>query len=151
MRPPAFRWLFVTAWHMLTDGPRSGPAKPCWCWAEFRRGHCAIQIAKLFHARVIATAGDERKWSGRGTRRRFRHQPLSAEDLRRSPQDHQFRGRGLSSSSTWVRHMARSVRSLKAGGTSRHLRCDHGAESRNSICGFRRVISCSDCEVLSRL
>jgi len=54
--------VFLTAWHMLVGcaGIRPGQAVLV-LGANSGVGIAAIQIAKLFRARVIATAGDERK------------------------------------------------------------------------------------------
>lgn len=54
--------VFLTAWHMLVA--RSKMQQGHWVLvlgAGSGVGSAAIQIAKLFHARVIATAGDDRK------------------------------------------------------------------------------------------
>jgi NADPH:quinone reductase-like Zn-dependent oxidoreductase len=54
--------VFVTAWHMLTGraGIRAGQTVLI-IGANSGVGIAAIQIAKMFHCRVITTAGDERK------------------------------------------------------------------------------------------
>jgi NADPH:quinone reductase-like Zn-dependent oxidoreductase len=54
--------VFLTAWHMLVGlvGIRVGQSALI-LGANSGVGTAAIQIAKLFHAQVIATAGDERK------------------------------------------------------------------------------------------
>jgi len=54
--------VFLTAWHMLVGraGIRLGQTVLVLC-ARSGVGIAAIQIAKLFHARVITTAGDEKK------------------------------------------------------------------------------------------
>jgi NADPH:quinone reductase-like Zn-dependent oxidoreductase len=54
--------VFVTAWHMLTGRAAIRPGQTVLVLgANSGVGIAAIQIAKLFHARVITTAGDERK------------------------------------------------------------------------------------------
>src|SRR4030081_2139279 len=54
--------VFVTAWHMLTGRAAIRPGQTVLVLgASSGVGIAAIQIAKLFHARVITTAGDERK------------------------------------------------------------------------------------------
>jgi NADPH:quinone reductase-like Zn-dependent oxidoreductase len=54
--------VFVTAWHMLTARAAIRPGQTVLVLgANSGVGIAAIQIAKMFHARVIATAGDERK------------------------------------------------------------------------------------------
>lgn len=57
--------VFLTAWHMLVGraGLRTGQTVLV-LGANSGVGIAAIQIAKLFHATVIATAGDERKKEG---------------------------------------------------------------------------------------
>ncbi len=54
--------VFLTAWHMLLDraGLRAGE-EVLILGAGSGVGSAAIQIAKLFHARVIATAGSDQK------------------------------------------------------------------------------------------
>ena len=54
--------VFLTAWHMLVGraGIRQGQTVLV-LGAGSGVGIAAIQVAKLFHARVIATAGDEKK------------------------------------------------------------------------------------------
>ncbi len=54
--------VFTTAWHMLVGRARLRPGQTVLVLgASSGVGIAAIQIAKMFHARVIATAGDERK------------------------------------------------------------------------------------------
>lgn len=54
--------VFTTAWHMLVGRARLRPGQTVLVLgASSGVGIAAIQIAKLLHARVIATAGDERK------------------------------------------------------------------------------------------
>jgi NADPH:quinone reductase-like Zn-dependent oxidoreductase len=54
--------VFTTAWHMLVERGRIRPGQTVLVLgAGSGVGIAAIQIAKLFHARVIATAGDETK------------------------------------------------------------------------------------------
>jgi NADPH:quinone reductase-like Zn-dependent oxidoreductase len=54
--------VFVTAWHMLTGRAAIRPGQTVLVLgANSGVGIAAIQIAKMFQARVIATAGDERK------------------------------------------------------------------------------------------
>jgi NADPH:quinone reductase-like Zn-dependent oxidoreductase len=54
--------VFVTAWHMLTGRAAIRPGQTVLVLgANSGVGIAAIQIAKLFQARVIATAGDDRK------------------------------------------------------------------------------------------
>src|ERR1700758_1525430 len=54
--------VFVTAWHMLVGRAGIRPGQTILVLgASSGVGIAAIQIAKLFHARVITTAGDEKK------------------------------------------------------------------------------------------
>ena len=54
--------VFTTAWHMLVGRAGLHPGQTVLVLgASSGVGIAAIQIAKLFHARVIATAGDEQK------------------------------------------------------------------------------------------
>jgi NADPH:quinone reductase-like Zn-dependent oxidoreductase len=54
--------VFLTAWHMLTGLAKIRPGQTVLVLgANSGVGIAAIQIAKLFHGRVITTAGDERK------------------------------------------------------------------------------------------
>ncbi len=54
--------VFLTAWHMLTGRAAIRPGQTVLILgANSGVGIAAIQIAKMFHARVITTAGDERK------------------------------------------------------------------------------------------
>ncbi len=54
--------VFLTAWHMLVGRAGIRPGQTVLVLgASSGVGIAAIQIAKLFHARVITTAGDEKK------------------------------------------------------------------------------------------
>ncbi len=54
--------VFLTAWHMLVDRARIRQGQTVLVLgAGSGVGTAAIQIAKLFHARVITTAGDQKK------------------------------------------------------------------------------------------
>jgi len=54
--------VFLTAWHMLTGRAAIRPGQTVLVLgANSGVGSAAIQIARLFHARVITTAGDDRK------------------------------------------------------------------------------------------
>src|SRR5256885_6021220 len=54
--------VFMTAWHMLTGRAAIRPGQTVLVLgANSGVGIAAIQIAKMFHARVITTAGDDRK------------------------------------------------------------------------------------------
>ena len=59
--------VFLTAWHMLVGRAGICPGQTVLVLgANSGVGISAIQIAKLFHARVIATAGDEQLGDERG-------------------------------------------------------------------------------------
>ena len=54
--------VFLTAWHMLVGRAKVRPGQTVLVLgANSGVGIAGIQVAKLFHCRVIATAGDERK------------------------------------------------------------------------------------------
>src|SRR5258708_28338482 len=54
--------VFLTAWHMLLDRAKLAPGEDVLVLAASSGvGQAAIQIAKLFHCRGIATAGGEAK------------------------------------------------------------------------------------------
>ena len=56
--------VFLTAWHMLTGRAAIRPGQTVLVLgANSGVGIAAIQIAKLFHARVIATAATSARWS----------------------------------------------------------------------------------------
>ncbi|HET7295224.1 MAG TPA: zinc-binding dehydrogenase [Vicinamibacteria bacterium] len=58
----AFPLVFLTAWRMLVTRARLRPGEDVLVWAAGSGvGMAAIQVAKLFGARVIATAGTDRK------------------------------------------------------------------------------------------
>jgi NADPH:quinone reductase-like Zn-dependent oxidoreductase len=58
--------VFLTAWHMLTGRASLRPGMTVLVLGgNSGVGIAAIQIAKFFNATVIATAGNEKKWSGR--------------------------------------------------------------------------------------
>lgn len=111
--------VFLTAWHMLTGLARIRPGQTVLVLgANSGVGIAAIQIAKLFHARVLTTAGDERKME--------RARELGADHVINHYQQkisHQVRdithGEGVDivvehvGPATWDE----SVRSLKPGGT----------------------------------
>jgi NADPH:quinone reductase-like Zn-dependent oxidoreductase len=54
--------VFLTAWHMLMARAKLQPGEEVLVLsASSGVGSCAVQIAKMFHCRVIATAGNEEK------------------------------------------------------------------------------------------
>ncbi len=58
----AFPLVFLTAWHMLVTRARVQPGEDVLVWAAGSGvGMAAVQIARLFGARVIATAGSAAK------------------------------------------------------------------------------------------
>jgi NADPH:quinone reductase-like Zn-dependent oxidoreductase len=111
--------VFVTAWHMLTGRAAIRPGQTVLILgANSGVGIAAIQIAKLFHTRVITTAGDERKMErARELGADFvinHYQQKIAQEVRTIT-----KGEGVDiviehvGPATWQD----SVRSLKAGGT----------------------------------
>jgi len=111
--------VFVTAWHMLTGRAAIRPGQTVLVLgANSGVGIAAIQIAKLFHARVIATAGDEKKIArARELGADFvinHYQQKISQEVRAIT-----KGEGVDiviehvGPATWQE----SVRSLKAGGT----------------------------------
>ena len=58
--------VFLTAWHMLMARAKLQPGEDVLVLAASSGvGMAAIQIAKMFQCRVIATAGDRRSWPRR--------------------------------------------------------------------------------------
>ena len=111
--------VFVTAWHMLTGRAQIRPGQTVLViGANSGVGIAAIQIAKLFRARVITTAGDERKMqraTDLGADHVINHyQQKISQEVRAIT-----KGEGVDiviehvGPATWPE----SVRSLKAGGT----------------------------------
>jgi NADPH:quinone reductase-like Zn-dependent oxidoreductase len=111
--------VFVTAWHMLTGRAAIRPGQTVLVLgANSGVGIAAIQIARMFHARVIATAGDERKMErARELGADFvinHYQQKISQEVRTIT-----KGEGVDiviehvGPATWQE----SVRSLKAGGT----------------------------------
>ena len=130
--------VFVTAWHMLVGlaGVRPGQTVLV-LGASSGVGIAAIQIAKLFHCRVITTAGDEAKLEkGTRSRRRLRHQSLQAEDFRRSPQDHEQRRRRHRGRTRRRRHLGRERELAQDRRHAGDLRRDHRTQLWASICAI---------------
>ena len=111
--------VFLTAWHMLTGRASIRPGQTVLVLgANSGVGIAAIQIAKMFHARVITTAGDERKMERArelGADYVINHyQQKISQEVRAIT-----KGEGVDiviehvGPATW----AESVRSMKAGGT----------------------------------
>lgn len=111
--------VFVTAWHMLTGRAAIRPGQTVLILgANSGVGIAAIQIARMFHARVITTAGDERKIERAlelGADHVINHyQQKISQEVRKITH-----GEGVDivfehvGAATWDE----SVRSLKAGGT----------------------------------
>ena len=130
--------VFVTAWHMLVGRAGIRPGQTVLVLgASSGVGIAAIQIAKLFHCRVITTAGDETKLAeGTRARRRLRHQSLPAENFRRSSQDHEQRRRRHRDRARRRRDLGRKRALAQERRHAGHLRRDHRAERRPSICGI---------------
>ncbi|MGE0405228.1 MAG: zinc-binding dehydrogenase, partial [Candidatus Korobacteraceae bacterium] len=111
--------VFVTAWHMLVARANVRPGQTVLVWgAGSGVGSAAIQIAKLFGAQVIATAGDDTKLAkarelGANFTVHHYQQKVSAlvkEHTHGEMADIVFEHPGKS---TWEE----SMRSLKPGGT----------------------------------
>lgn len=111
--------VFLTAWHMLIGRAALRPGQTVLVLgANSGVGIAAIQIARMFHARVIATAGDERKREAAlelGANHVINHyQQKIAQEVRSIT-----KGEGVDvvvehvGQATWEE----SVKSLKAGGT----------------------------------
>jgi len=125
----AFPLVFLTAWHMLVVKARLASSDTVLVLAAGSGvGHAAIQIAKAFRARVIATAGGERKLALART--------LGADEVVDHYRDDVVRqvrsftgGRGADvvvehvGAATWdksLRSLARGGRLVTCGATSGH-------------------------------
>jgi NADPH:quinone reductase-like Zn-dependent oxidoreductase len=111
--------VFVTAWHMLTGRAAIRPGQTVLVLgANSGVGIAAIQIAKLFHARVIATAGDERKMErARELGADFvinHYQQKISQEVRKITN---FEGVDIVIEHVGKATWDESVKSLKAGGT----------------------------------
>jgi NADPH:quinone reductase-like Zn-dependent oxidoreductase len=111
--------VFVTAWHMLTGRAAIRPGQTVLVLgANSGVGIAAIQIAKMFHARVIATAGDERKMErARELGADFvinHYQQKISQEVRKITN---FEGVDIVIEHVGLATWEESVRSLKAGGT----------------------------------
>jgi NADPH:quinone reductase-like Zn-dependent oxidoreductase len=111
--------VFVTAWHMLTGRAAIRPGQIVLVLgANSGVGIAAIQIAKMFHARVIATAGDDRKMErARELGADFvinHYQQKISEEVRKITN---FEGVDIVIEHVGKATWEESVRSLKAGGT----------------------------------
>lgn len=125
----AFPLVFLTAWHMLFTQSRLGSGETVLVLAAGSGvGQAAIQLAKVRHARVIATAGGERKVAlarELGADHVIDHY---RDDLVRSVRD-LTAGRGVDvvvehvGAATWdrsVRCLARGGRLVTCGATTGH-------------------------------
>jgi NADPH:quinone reductase-like Zn-dependent oxidoreductase len=111
--------VFVTAWHMLTGRAQIRPGQTVLVLgANSGVGIAAIQIAKMFHARVITTAGDDRKMERAhelGADFVINHyQQKISEEVRKITN---FEGVDIVVEHVGKATWDESVRSLKAGGT----------------------------------
>jgi NADPH:quinone reductase-like Zn-dependent oxidoreductase len=111
--------VFVTAWHMLVGRGEIRPGQTVLVLgANSGVGIAAIQIAKMFHARVIATAGDERKMErARELGADFvinHYQQKISQEVRKITN---FEGADIVIEHVGVATWEESVKSLKAGGT----------------------------------
>src|SRR5260370_29790157 len=111
--------VFMTAWHMLTGRAALRPGQTVLVLgANSGVGIAAIQIAKMFQARVIATAGDERKMErARELSADFvinHYQQTISQELRKITN---FEGVDIVIEHVGPATWQESVRSLKTGGT----------------------------------
>jgi len=111
--------VFVTAWHMLTGRAAIRPGVTVLVLgANSGVGIAAIQIARLFNARVIATAGDERKMARAyelGADFVINHyQQKISQEVRKITN---FEGVDIVIEHVGPATWQESLRSLKAGGT----------------------------------
>src|SRR5277367_1639894 len=111
--------VFVTAWHMLTGRAAIRPGQTVLVLgANSGVGIAAIQIAKMFQARVIATAGDERKMElARGLGADFvinHYQQKISQEVRKITN---FEGVDIVIEHVGKATWDESVKSLKPGGT----------------------------------
>ena len=111
--------VFMTAWHMLTGRAAIRPGQTVLVLgANSGVGIAAIQIAKMFGARVIATAGDERKMERAlelGADFVINHyQQKISQEVRRITN---FEGVDIVIEHVGPATWGESVKSLKAGGT----------------------------------
>jgi NADPH:quinone reductase-like Zn-dependent oxidoreductase len=111
--------VFVTAWHMLVGRAGIRPGQTVLVLgASSGVGIAAIQIAKLFHCRVITTAGDETKLAkGRELGAEFginHYQQKISEEVRKITNK---RGVDIVLEHVGAATWDESVKSLKSGGT----------------------------------
>jgi NADPH:quinone reductase-like Zn-dependent oxidoreductase len=111
--------VFVTAWHMLVGRAAICPGQTVLVLgANSGVGIAAIQVARLFHARIIATAGDERKMErARELGADFvinHYQQKISQEVRKITN---FEGADIVVEHVGVATWEESVKSLKAGGT----------------------------------
>jgi NADPH:quinone reductase-like Zn-dependent oxidoreductase len=111
--------VFVTAWHMLTGRAQIRPGQTVLVLgANSGVGIAAIQIAKMFHTRVITTAGDDRKMErARELGADFvihHYQQKISEEVRKITN---FEGVDIVVEHVGKATWDESVRSLKSGGT----------------------------------
>jgi NADPH:quinone reductase-like Zn-dependent oxidoreductase len=111
--------VFVTAWHMLVGRAQIRPGQTVLVLgANSGVGIAAIQVAKMFQTRVIATAGDERKMErARELGADFvinHYQQKISEEVRKITN---FEGVDIVVEHVGKATWDESVRSLKPGGT----------------------------------
>jgi NADPH:quinone reductase-like Zn-dependent oxidoreductase len=110
--------VFLTAWHMLVGRAAIRPGQTVLVLgANSGVGIAAIQIARLFHARIIATAGDDRKAErARELGADFvinHYQQKISQEVRKITN---FEGADIVVEHVGVATWEESVKSLKAGG-----------------------------------
>jgi Zn-dependent alcohol dehydrogenase len=120
--------VFLTAWHMLMARAHLQPGEDVLVLAASSGvGSAAIQIAKLFQCRVIATAGGEAKLAkARELGRRSRDRSLPAGHIGRSAQNHRQARRGCGHRARGHGHLAEERGIARARRPPGHLRRHHG-------------------------
>jgi NADPH:quinone reductase-like Zn-dependent oxidoreductase len=119
--------VFTTAWHMLVGRANIRPGQTVLVLgASSGVGIAAIQIAKMFQARVITTAGDETKLEkarALGADHGINHYQ---QKISRSAQADQQGGRGHRHRARGLCHLGRKPEVPEAGRDAGHLRRHHG-------------------------
>ena len=126
----------LTAWHMMVTRAQIRPGQNVLVLgANSGVGMAAIQIGKLFNARVIATAGDEHKMQRArelGADEVINH--YTAENFRRGQAHHQQGNVRHRHRARRPGHLGREHEIAQARRRHRHLRRHHRAQGGPSIC-----------------
>ena len=120
--------VFLTAWHMLMTRARLQPGEDVLVLAASSGvGSAAIQIAKMFQCRVIATAGGEEKLArARELGADYAIDHYRARHLRRSAKVHRQARRGCRGGTRWRRDLDEEPGIAGRGGPAGHVRRHHG-------------------------